>query len=294
MSNNTKISSHYGKGGRLANSADPLLINSAYLHDCEDGKILLPYLAKANIAHLLVLHKGGIISKGITKSLLRALQKMSNWPIHHYRIDPSNGDIYNNFDVELRELVGNKSGWLHAGRPRREAVNVAFLLSLRESVISSIRASIDLFEALIQKCINNMGTIMPDFTYLKHAQPTNLAHYLMTFIYPLKRDIDRLFELYERVNTSWGESGSTNGSSLPIDKRYFSKLLGYNNISVHCRDAMWQPDLPLESIGAHISLMMNLTRLTDELQIWNTSEFNYVDFPDAFSRASVILSLIHI
>ena len=130
---------------------------------------------------------------------------------------------------------------------------------------------------------------MPDFTYLLHAQPTTLGHYLLTFAFPLKRDIDRLKEMYSRVNSSPGESGSVNGSRLGLDKIYFSQLLGFENISTHCRDAMWQPDIPLEIISKVASILMNIARLAEEFQIWNTQEFNYLDLPDSLCRASVIM-----
>lgn len=283
------ISSHYGEGGRLKKAADPLLVNSAYAHDCNDADILLSSLATANIAHLLVLLKGKIIPLSEGQKILKGLLKIKEYKQKEFVLDPANGDIYNNFDVTLRGLIGEISGWLHTGRPRREAVNVSFLLELRKQFLVTIEASNNMLKALIKKSEEHQHTLMPDFTYLHHAQPTSFSHYILTFAFVLKRDLERMIEAFQRINTSWGESGSVNGSSLPIDKKYFAKLLGYKNISIHTRDAMWQPDIPLETMGVHISTLMNLTRFSEELQIWSTEEFGYISLPDSLCRASVIM-----
>lgn len=284
-----KISKHYGEGGRLKKAADTLLVQTAYLHDCEDGGILMPYLATANYAHLLILQKAKLIPLEEGKKLSKALLELESYDVDKFDLDPANGDIYNNFDVFLRDKAGESAGWLHAGRPRREAVNVAFLLALREAYLETIKVSNDLLQVFVEKSRANLDTIMPDFTYLHHAQPTSFGHYVLTFAEGLKRDLDRIKSAYARVNSSPGESGSVNGSRLNIDKKYFAKLLGFENVSVHSRDAMWQPDIPLEVIASLGSLMMNLTRLAEELQIWNSKEFNFVILPDSLCRASVIM-----
>lgn len=283
------ISDHYGEGGRLKKAADPLLVDTAYLHDCEDADILMPYLTQANIGHLLVLTKGAILPVTNSKSIMDGLLKLKDYQLKDFTIDPKNGDIYNNYDIALKNIIGDEAGWLHAGRPRREAVNVAFLLALREEIMPLILEANNLLNTIIKKSEEHKQSIMPDYTYLLHAQPTSFGHYLLTFAYPLQRDIERLKEMFSRVNSSPGESGSVNGSRLNLDKEYFSKLLGFEQISYHSRDAMWQPDMPLEVISNVASILMNISRLAEEFQIWNTKEFGFLELPDSLCRASVIM-----
>jgi argininosuccinate lyase len=283
------ITKHYGEGGRLKKAAHPLLVNSAYKHDCEDGAILMAGLVEANIAHLLVLQKADLLSKKDGKAICKALIDLRKTEWENLTLNPEYGDIYNNFDVLLSEKVGSISGWLHAGRPRREAVNIAFLLTLRKSTLSLFQNCNTLLKVFINKSGKHIETLMPDFTYLHHAQPTTFGHYILTYAFPLVRDLLRLQNAFINLNISTGESGSVNGSRLKIDKKYFSQILGFNKYATHSRDAMWQPDIPLEVLYTCSSIAMNLTRFSEELQIWNSSEFNYVTLPDDLCRASVIM-----
>ena len=283
------MSGTYGLGGILRSSPDRALIDSAYRHDCEDGKALLPALAKANKAHALALARAGIVSGADLSELLDALSELEGWPVERFRVEPESGDVYNSFDENLKSLVGDSAGWLHAGRPRREAVNVAFGLTLRNGLVPLIVNGIELLRVFARVAERDIDVLMTDFTYFYHAQPTRFSHYILTFAHTLVRDLERLFDSMLQVNSSVGESGSVNGSRLRTDRRYFSELLGFDGVVTHCRDAMWQPDLPLDCISACASLMMNFARFAEELQIWSTAEFSLIRLPDRYCRASVIM-----
>lgn len=243
----------------------------------------------ANLAHALMLYEQGIIPQEQARLVLTALAEMVDNKGVDIEINPRFGDIYNCIDTALTAKVGSAAGWLHAGRPRREAINVGYLLETRKRSIDFGLALVKVGKALNSLAGKHHLTIMPDFTYLHHAQPTSLAHYLMTFINPLFRDLERWSECYTRLNQSPAGSGSVNGSRLPLDKQRLAELLGFQGVSVHTRDAMWQPDMPLELASNVASAMMNLSRLCEELILWNTAEFGLVTLPDELCRASVIM-----
>ena len=286
---NNKTNFHYGEGGRLKKAAAVELIESAYRHDCKDGAILLPYFSKVQMAHLCVLYRAGLIPSSDAKTLSSALISLDKLSIHDFNIDPRHGDIYNNYDVLLRDIVGESASWLHAARPRREAVNMAFLLAVRDEILTLIDALISLVKTEINFVRRHGNTLMADYTYLRHAQPTTLGHYTMTFVMVMTRDLDRLMEFYTRLDYSWGESGSVNGTRHNLDRERFAKLLGFSKVAQHTRDAMWQSDLPLECISKLTSVLCNLSRQAEELHIWSTSEFGYIELPDEYCRASVIM-----
>ncbi|QYZ66028.1 MAG: argininosuccinate lyase [Gammaproteobacteria bacterium (ex Lamellibrachia satsuma)] len=283
------MSDYYGEGGRLAATPQEILINSAYKHDCEDADILLPGLHKADLAHAIMLIEQGIIPQEPGAELIRGLQVLEAISVAEFPIDPAYGDVYNSKDVALKKEIGEVAGWLHIGRPRREAVNIGYLIAVREGLLKLGSALIRLATIMVAKAGQNAATIIPDFTYLHHAQATSYGHYLLTFLYPLLRDQQRLMQAFDNINQSPAGSGSVNGSRLPLNRERLRELLGFAGIATHTRDAMWQIDTPIETMSLLLSIMTNLSRLAEELQIWNTAEFSMVDLPDSLCRASVIM-----
>jgi argininosuccinate lyase len=144
-------------------------------------------------------------------------------------------------------------------------------------------------DRLLERAADNVATLMPDYTYLQIAQPTTLAHYLLGFVQPMTRDLARLRAAFERANRSPAGIGSTNGSRLPLDRKRLAHLLGFGGLVVHARDAMWQPDAPVEVMATLVALLLNLDRLAEDLQLWATAEFNYIELADRHSRSSVIM-----
>jgi argininosuccinate lyase len=133
------------------------------------------------------------------------------------------------------------------------------------------------------------ATILPDFTYLQHAQPTSLAHYLLAFVLPILRDFARLQACFQRVNQCSGGIGSVNGSRLPFKRERLAELLGFDGAITHTRDAMWQADMPVEIMADVVAAVINLDRLGEDLQMWATQEFDLVELADGYCRESVIM-----
>ena len=283
------IPEYFGHGGRLSLSAAEALIQSAYAHDCRDADILLPGLHEADIAHAIALTEAGIIPRKVVPVLLKGLLELRVIPVSDFPIRPALGDVYNSKDALLKKRIGDASGWLHAGRPRREAVNIAFLLAVRTRLLALCAAHVHMVQLALSVSERHVDTLMPDFTYLQHAHPTTFGHYLLTFVYPAFRDLERLRHAYGLFNTSVAGSGSVNGTRLPIDRKRLAVLLGFDRVATHTRDAMWQADPPIELMAAVVALLINLNRLGEELQIWCTAEFDLMDFSDDMARASVIM-----
>jgi argininosuccinate lyase len=285
----SRIPDYFGQGGRLAMSAAEALVESAYKHDCNDADVLLPGLHEADIAHAIALGEAGVIPKKVLPVLLRGLLELRDIPLREFPIRPALGDVYNSKDALLKERIGDAAGWVHAGRPRREAVNVAFFLAVRARILALFAAHAAMIQRALALAERHVDTLMPDFTYLQHAHPTTFGHYVLTFVYPAFRDLERLRHCYAAFNTSVAGSGSVNGTRLPIDRKRLATLLGFDRVAVHTRDAMWQADLPIELMAALTALLVNLNRLGEELQIWCTVEFDFMEFSDDMARASVIM-----
>lgn len=278
--------SYYGKGGRLSKDANPKLVATAYTHDCDDGKVLMPGLHIADLAHAIMLYKAEILPSEPGKRLLNALVEITNKQIE---MNPTLGDVYNSKEFALKQMIGKDAGWLHLGRARREAVNNGFLFEFKSCFLHFYQTVITLSEKLCGISREHLGSIMSDFTYMLHAQPTSLGHYLATYLTPLLRDCERMHQYFMRLDQSWAGIGSVNGSRLPLDRLELAKLMGFKKIAPHLRDAMWMPDIMNEGIFILTNIFAGLNRLVEELIVWNTQEFAFIEIDDSYARASVIM-----
>lgn len=280
---------YYGMGARLKESATQALIDSAYEHDCEDADILLPWMHYADLAHAKMLTAEGVIPKKSAKVLLQGLLEQLSIPVEIFPIRKELGDVYNSKDAHLKSLIGKDAGWLHAGRARREAVNIAFFLQIKNSLLDLSSAMLQLANTFVTVADSHINTLLPDQTYLQHAHPTTLAHYILTYLQGLLRDVERLKRVLDLFDHSPAGSGSVNGSRLPLNRETLAKYLGFEGVIAHTRDAMWQTDLPIECVSMLSTLTTNLSRFAEEMQIWMTLEYGYLDLPDSLSRSSVIM-----
>jgi argininosuccinate lyase len=265
------------------------LIYSANQLEVSYGPILFKGLSLADIAHVFHLMESHIIPKTDARKLLIVLLDLHKIPSVDFVFDPILGDAYKNRERYITNIEPDAGGWLRTGRARREATNIAFQIAVRERLLTLHHSLIDVAQALTNLAAEHINTIMPDFTYLQHAQPTTFAHYLLGFTFPVLRDLDRLQACFQRVNKCSGGIGSVNGSRLPIDRKRLAKLLGFESAVMHTRDAMWQADLPVEILAAVVASVINIDRLGEDIQIWVTQEFDLVDLSDAYCRESVIM-----
>ena len=278
-----------GEGDRLNKPAAEELLNTAYTFELKNAESLYQGMSYADIAHVCMLLEEEIIPKKSGKNLLTQLLELNKTSIQKLDVNPSFGDLYTNREQIIKQKIGDDAGWLHTGRARRECSTIGFLIACREKCFAFAAALLAVARSLLELSNKHLDTIMTDFTYLQHAQPTSLGHYVLTFLYPLLRDIERLQEAFIRLNLSPAGSGSVNGSRIPLNRERVAKLLGFEEITIHTRDAMWRPDIPIELYSILVSSSININRFGEELQIWSTSEFNMVELADEYCRTSVIM-----
>jgi argininosuccinate lyase len=280
---------HLGLGDRLKEGPAPELIASAFALEAGDGPLLYDGMSLADLAHAVMLIEAKLIPAPTGAELLAALLELHRLPAAEFPFDPVRGDAYNNREYVLRQRAPVASGWLQAGRARREVSTLAYLLVVRERLLTLTGAACKLLAVLLDLAEDHLQTLMPDYTYLQTAHPTTLAHYLLTFAQPLTRDLARLRAVFERTNLSPAGAGSTNGSRLPLDRNRLAELLGFDGLALHTRDAMWQPDGPIEILAALMALLANTDRLAEDLQLWATAEFGFIELADRHSRISIIM-----
>lgn len=265
------------------------LIDSGFSLENADAPLLHDGLNLADLAHVIDLHERNVIPPAATMDLLAVLLEAVGTPASHFPYDPAFGEPYNSRERYFTERIGDAAGWLHAGRPRREAVRIALRVHLRGVLTDLAEAAARLGVQIAGLAGQHTRTWLPDQTYLQHAQPSTFGHYLVSFAYPVLRDARRLGAELAWVNTSPGGAGCVNGSRLLHDRARVAGLLGFDGFIEHTRDAMWQIDGLIASMSAASSLLTTQSKLAEDLEIWASTEFDYVSIADGYSRASVLM-----
>lgn len=278
-----------GEGARLRESPAPELMEASFARELADAPILHRGLGLADLAHVVALDEAGVIPPDSAKRLLRELLCLDELAVEDFPMSRALEDVYSNREAWVRARDAEAAGWMGAGRPRREPATVAYRIATREGLLALAGAQVALGRALLDQASGHVATVMPDYTYLQPATPTSLAHYLLSFAFPLLRDLDRTQAAYARTNAFPGGIGNINGTRLPVDRERLANLLGFDALIVNTRDAMWQADQPVEILAALVSHLLHLDRLAEDLQIWNTQEFGLVELADRHARISMIM-----
>ena len=278
-----------GEGARLREGPAPELMRASFALEIADAPILYAGLSLADLAHVLMLRGARIVPTADANRLLDLLLELHELPLADFPLDPALEDVYSNREAWLKRRDPTTAGWLGTGRPRREPATIAYRIAVRDRLLRLAAATVATGEALVAQAKKHVDTITPDYTYLQPATPTSLAHYLLAFVYPLLRDLERLEAAFSRTNRCPGGIGNINGSRLPIDRAKLADLLGFDGAIVNTRDAMWQVDQPIELMSQVTMLLLHLDRLAEDLQIWNTAEFGLVELADRHARISMIM-----
>lgn len=265
------------------------LVAAGFAYEVADAPELHRGLNLADIAHVLVLRERGLLPDTAAVPLLRLLLETHRRPVDDFPYDPAYGEVYNCRERHFVAQLGDDAGWLHAGRPRREAVRVALRLRLREITADLVSAAAGLVIALADRAAEHAETYLADQTYLQQAQPSTLGHYLMSFAYPTLRDGRRALAGLDDINRSPGGAGCANGSGLQLDRGRVADLLGFDDIIEHTRDAMWQTDGLIDVTATAASLATGADKLAEDLEIWSSQEFDYVSLAAPYTRSSVLM-----
>ncbi|HEX6234524.1 MAG TPA: argininosuccinate lyase [Jiangellaceae bacterium] len=277
------------ESGPAREAPAPELVEAGFAFEMAEAPMFHRPLGLADLAHALVLRESGIVPDDAARRLLAVLLEACDLPAEDFPYDPNFGEIYNSRERYLADRLSDGAGWLHAGRPRREAVRVALRIILRQKVTGLVADTADFVTAVCGQASRHAETLLPDQTYLQHAQPSTFGHYVLHFAYPALRAGERLVDALTWINRSPGGAGCVNGSRLALDRYRLAALLGFDEVIEHTRDAMWQTDGLMDIVGAATSLVEDLSKLAEDLEIWDSQEFDFVAMAGPYTRSSVLM-----
>jgi argininosuccinate lyase len=253
-------------------------------------KRLYRYDIEGSIAHARMLSKQKIISKKDERVIVRGLTDI----LHEiekgrFAFKPEDEDIHMAVEKALIKRTGAAGGRLHTGRSRNDQVVLDVRMYLRDEIRQIAEAVSRLKESLVESAGKEDGTILPGYTHMQRAQPVLLAHYLLAYWEMFARDEERLWECERRVNVMPLGSAALAGTGLPIDRAYVARLLKFPEISRNSMDAVSDRDFVVEFIFTASLLMMHMSRFCEDLVLWSTGEFQFVEISDAFTTGSSIM-----
>jgi argininosuccinate lyase len=251
---------------------------------------LYRYDIEGSMAHCRMLAQQGLLSAEEADTLIQGLSEILR-EIEHgsFVFDDTQEDVHMAIEQRLMEKVGEVGGKLHAGRSRNDQVALDMRLFLRDEVKGTEEDLKDLQSNLVAQAKANLGVIMAGFTHLQHAQPVLFSHHLMAYYEMFRRDRQRLAACVERINISPLGSGALAGTSLPIDSNTTAELLDFPALSRNSIDAVSDRDFIIEFTAAAALIMMHLSRMCEEVILWSSIEFGYVELSETFCTGSSIM-----
>jgi len=251
---------------------------------------LWKYDIDGSIAHVTMLGRQTIISKQEAALIIKGLNEIkAEIESGKFKFSQALEDVHMNIESALIKKTGAVGGKIHTARSRNDQVALDIRLYLRDEIseiLQLIRKLQQIFVSLAEK---NIDTIMPGYTHLQRAQPVLLSHYLLAYFEMLARDLARFEDCLRRVNVLPLGSAALAGTTLPIDRHHVAKLLKFPAVSENSIDAVSDRDFAAEFIATSSILMMHLSRLAEEIIMWNSEEFKFVELPDAFTTGSSIM-----
>lgn len=275
-------------GGRFGKATDAIaeLFNASIQFDARLAEMDI----QGSLAHIEMLGHCNILNSDdvnkIREGLKSLLKKVRTQTVQWRIIDE---DIHMNIERMLHDEIGDVAGKLHTGRSRNDQVALDLHLYLREELLQIIDLILSLQHALIEQATQHLDTLLPGYTHLQRAQPVRLAHHLLTYVSMLQRDTQRLIDSWPRINTLPLGAGALAGSGYPIDRQYTATLLRFDNLYTNSMDAVSDRDFIIEFLSHTALGMMHLSRLSEELILWSSYEFNFIELDDAFCTGSSML-----
>ena len=245
---------------------------------------------QGSMAHVRMLAKQGILTEEekeqIQKGLESNLEDVEN---HRNEITEENQEIHSFVEANLIQRIGDAGKKLHTGRSRNDQVALDMKLYVRDEVREMDRLVLELLKALQKIMEENLHTYMPGFTHLQKAQPITLAHHMGAYFEMFRRDRGRLHDIYQRMNYCPLGSGALAGTTYPLDREYTASLLEFEGATRNSMDSVSDRDYVIELLSAMSTIMMHLSRFCEEIIIWNTNEYQFVEIDDAYSTGSSIM-----
>ena len=243
-----------------------------------------------SIAHVTMLEKQGILTTSEKDAIVDGLQGILNdLESGALEITAEHEDIHSFVEANLIERIGDPGKKLHTGRSRNDQVALDMKLYTRDEIKECDALLKDLLEEILTLMESHTETFMPGFTHLQKAQPLTLAHHFGAYFEMFKRDRSRLADIYRRMNTCPLGAGALAGTTYPLDRAYTAELLGFDGPTLNSMDSVSDRDYIIELLSALSTVMMHLSRFSEEIIIWNTNEYQFIELDDAYSTGSSIM-----
>lgn len=275
-------------GGRFSKATDTLVddFNSSIRFDAR----MYAQDIEGSMAHAEMLGRQGIISKADAELIVKTLGEIKN-DIEdgkvEFEIDAE--DIHMNIETILISRIGDVGKRLHTGRSRNDQVALDVRMYLRHEVDELLPLLEDLKKSILTIAEQNLDTIMPGYTHMQKAQPITLAHHLMAYYEMLRRDCDRLSDCRRRINVMPLGSGALAGTTYPLDREFVAEKLGFYSVTMNSLDGVSDRDFVCELAFDLSMIMTHLSRLSEEIILWSSHEFSFIELDDAYSTGSSIM-----
>ena len=273
---------------RLNKSPDEIVIK--YTSSLPFDWSLYRHDIRGSVAHTKMLARQGIISqeeaKIIEKGLASIAQEIEQGK---FQFKPELEDIHMAIEARLFELVGEVAGKLHTARSRNDQVALDLRLFTKEAISETLAKLRQFQQALISLAEENMNVVMPGYTHLQPAQPVLLAHHLLAYFEMFQRDVERFSDALKRTDVMPLGSGALAGVAYKIDREFLARELGFSQLSHNSMDAVSDRDFVIEYQAAASICIMHLSRLAEEIILWSSAEFNFIELDDAYATGSSIM-----
>ena len=275
-------------GGRFTKETDQLVYN--FNASISFDKKFYKQDMEGSIAHVKMLGKQGILTEQETNDIVKAICEILK-EVEEGKLEISHEyeDIHSFVEATLIDRLGDTGKKLHTGRSRNDQVALDMRLYTRQEVLAVDDLLKELLNAILTIMENNTDTFMPGFTHLQKAQPVTLAHHMGAYFEMFKRDRLRLQDIYHRMNYCPLGSGALAGTTYPLDRDYTAELLGFYGPTLNSMDGVSDRDYLIEFLSAMSTIMMHLSRFSEEVIIWNSNEYQFVEIDDAYSTGSSIM-----
>lgn len=245
---------------------------------------------EGSIAHVTMLAKQGILTESDRDVIISGLKSIrEDIDAGKLTFDNDAEDIHSFVEAELISRIGEPGKRLHTGRSRNDQVALDMRLYTRDEVTEIDSLLKDLLSVILRIMKENTETYMPGFTHLQKAQPITVAHHFGAYFEMFKRDRSRLSDIYDRMNYCPLGSGALAGTTYPLDREYTASLLGFTAATANSMDSVSDRDYLIEFLSAMSTIMMHLSRFSEEIIIWNTNEYRFIELDDAYSTGSSIM-----
>src|SRR5437660_12683042 len=274
--------------GRFRGKTDPKV--ETFTSSLAIDRRLFRHDIAGSIAHCRTLERAGVLTRREADKLVAGLKQVEKEIAGgRFRFKPADEDIHMAIEARLTDLVGEVGGKLHTGRSRNDQVALDLRLYLRDAVKDLLAGLRQFQESLVALAQRELSVVMPGYTHLQRAQPVLFAHHLLAYVEMAERDKGRLRDALRRINVMPLGSGALAGTNYPLDREYTARLLDFPAVSQNSVDAVSDRDFVVETLAALALVMAHASRFAEELVLWSSQEFGFVELPDRYCTGSSMM-----